>query len=185
VVGRSPSLTSYAGRRLRVALRRSKIIQLFNEARFFICPNLSPLLCCSARRCSPAPQLVFYLPVAAAAAPAGGYMMPLIAENAAQSKLFPFFRQWEDLCPSLILLLCCSSLQFSPAPQLVVGLPAAAAAAPAGGYMAPTDAANAIKTAAAQTPGTAWGFFVYSVATDFSNSANGQPYSAQVRALLS
>jgi len=51
--------------------------------------------------------------------------------------------------------------------------------------MAPTDAANAIKTAAAQNPGTAWGFFVYSVATDFSNSANGQPYSAQVRAILS
>ena len=29
------------------------------------------------------------------------------------------------------------------------------------------------------------GFFVYSVATDFSNSANGALYSAQVRALLS
>ena len=51
--------------------------------------------------------------------------------------------------------------------------------------MSPSDAATAIKTAATQNPGTAWGFFVYSVATDFSNSANGAPYSAQVRALLS
>lgn len=79
----------------------------------------------------------------------------------------------------------CSSRTFSPAPMLVVGLPAAAAAAPAGGYMSPSDAATAIKTAATQNTGTAWGFFVYSVATDFSNSANGVPYSAQVRALLS
>ncbi|CAL5228206.1 g11293 [Coccomyxa viridis] len=77
------------------------------------------------------------------------------------------------------------SRTFSPAPMLVVGLPAAAAAAPAGGYMSPSDAATAIKTAATQNTGTAWGFFVYSVATDFSNSANGVPYSAQVRALLS
>ncbi|CAL8461580.1 g1111 [Coccomyxa elongata] len=75
--------------------------------------------------------------------------------------------------------------KYSPAPMLVVGLPAAAAAAPAGGYMSPSDAADAVKTAATQNPGTAWGFFVYSVATDYTNSVNGQPYSAQVRALLS
>lgn len=79
----------------------------------------------------------------------------------------------------------CSAAGFSPAPQLVVGLPAAPAAAPAGGYMTPNDAAIAIKTAASQNPNTAWGFFVYSVATDYSNSNNGVPYSAQVLALLS
>ena len=88
----------------------------------------------------------------------------------------------------LVFIFCpvpCSASKYSPAPMLVVGLPAAAAAAPAGGYMSPSDAANAIKTAATQNPGTAWGFFVYSVATDYTNSVNGQPYSAQVRALLS
>ena len=89
---------------------------------------------------------------------------------------------------ALLIACCvvpCSSLKYSPAPMLVVGLPAAPAAAPAGGYLSPSDAAIAIKTAATQNPGTAWGFFVFSVATDYTNSVNGQPYSAQVRALLS
>jgi chitinase len=76
-----------------------------------------------------------------------------------------------------------SATSFAPAPQLVVGLPAQSPAAPAGGYMAPQDAATAIKTAS--TTGTTWGFFVYSVAYDFVNTVDGVPYSAQVLAYLS
>lgn len=97
-----------------------------------------------------------------------------------------FSSSWPYNKCMLIVLVCIllhSAEKFSPTPKLIIGLPASPSAA-GSGYQSPSDAAAAIKSAAAKNPGITWGFFVWSVAYDCNNAANGVPFSGQVAALL-